>query len=391
MVKISKFHSRSLISLISCVLALAITGTAFADQYTDQISALTQQAQSYQQQADQDAAQATTYQAKVNQLDAQISALQVQMEINQDQYQKVTAEIAANQQKLAVEKTDLGADLKSLYLDSAETPLEMIASSQNLSDFFDKQEYQDSMQQKLQSVMSSVVLLEQQLSNQQHQVTIILNNEHQQQAQLASAQAQANQLLALAQQSAAAANAQVASDNSQINNLRSEEAAMFASLAGSTSGGNGTTTLTFRNLSFGGQCGGGYPASLCNAPIDSTVDQWDLYNRECVSYAAWAMTNDGATVPSFDGDGNATDWPSYLAARGYAVDNNPAGSAVVAIAPASLIGGVGHAMVVDYTEPDGWIHVSQYNWWPTENGPYGLYSEMDVKVIPGLLFIHFPT
>jgi hypothetical protein len=368
---------------------LCFTGTALADQFDDQISALTQQAQADQAQANSYAAQATTYQAKVNQLDAQISALQIQVEINQDQYNKVSTEIAANEAKLEVEKTDLGADLKAMYLNSTETPLEMLASSGSLSDFFDKQQYQDTVQQKMQTVMASVVALEQQLGNQKTQLSNILNAEQQQQALLNTSQQQANQLLALAQQNAAAANAQVASDNAQINNLRSEQAAMFASLAGSSSGGNGTTTLTFRNLSFGGQCGGGYPASLCNAPTDAIIDQWDLYNRECVSYAAWAMTARGASVPSFNGDGNATDWPSYLACRGYAVNNDPSGAAVVAIAPASLIGGVGHAMVVDSIESGGWIHVSQYNWWPTENGPYGLYSEMDLKVIPGLEFIHF--
>jgi len=368
---------------------LCYTGTALADQFDNQISALTQQAQAFQQQANSYDAQATTYQAKVSQLEAQISALQVQIQINQDQYDKVSTEIAQNEAKLALEKADLGADLKAMYLDSAESPLEMLASSGSLSDFFDKQQYQDTVQEKMQSVMSSVVALEQQLGNQKIQITSIINSEHQQQGQLSTSQEQANSLLALAQQNAAAANAQVVSANSQINNLRAQQAAMFANLAGSSSGGNGTTTLTFRNLSFGGQCGGGYPADLCNPSTDAVIDQWDLYNRECVSYAAWAMTQRGATVPSFDGDGNATDWPGYLAARGYLVNNDPSGSAVVAIAPASLIGGVGHAMVVDSIEADGWIHVSQYNWWPTENGPYGLYSEMDLKVIPGLEFIHF--
>jgi peptidoglycan DL-endopeptidase CwlO len=367
----------------------AFSPAVLADQFDNQISALTQQAQAYQKQADSYAEQATTYQAKIAQLNAQISATETQIEINKQQYSFVSNEITANQAKLAVEKSDLGADLKALYLDSTESPLEMLASSGSLSDFFNKEQYQTAIQGKMQAVMSSVVATQEQLANQQGQISDIISSEKEQQAELNASESQASQLLALANQNVAAANAQIASANSQINSLRAQQAAMFASLAGSSSGGNGTTTLTFRNLSFGGQCGGNYPSSLCNPPTDAVVDQWDLYNRECVSYAAWAMTQRGAAVPTFNGEGNATQWPGYLAARGYAVNNNPAGAAVVAIAPASLIGGVGHAMVVDSIESGGWIHVSQYNWWPTENGPYGLYSEMDLKVIPGLEFIHF--
>jgi hypothetical protein len=102
------------------------------------------------------------------------------------------------------------------------------------------------------------------------------------------------------------------------------------------------------------------------------------------------MTNRGGAVPDFQGNGNAYEWPAYLSAHGYRVDSNPAGARVVAIVPTSMIGGVGHAMVVENggAASGGYIHVSQYNWWPTESGPYGIYSTMDVKP-DGLIFIHF--
>src|SRR3989344_418849 len=40
------------------------------------------------------------------------------------------------------------------------------------------------------------------------------------------------------------------------------------------------------------------------------VDPWNLYNRECVSYVAWALEKRfNKKVNPFRGDGNATDWP----------------------------------------------------------------------------------
>ncbi len=359
---------------------------AWADSYDDQISALSQQAAAAQSQANADATQITNYQGKLAQLNAQISALNSQIQLNQLQYTKVSSDIAANEAQLATAKTDLGADIKAMYLASSVTPLEMIASSKNLSDFFNEQQYQDTIRGKIEGAMSSIEALKSKLEAQQNQLTLILNTEHAQQGQLATAQSQANQLLALAEQNAAAANAQVASANSQISNLRAQQAAMFAKLAGATSGGLGD--FTFRNLSFGGQCGGGYPGYLCNSPTDSTVDSWGMLNRECVSYAAYRVASSGRNMPNWGGSGDAYQWPADAASAGIPEDNTPHVGDVL-IAPASMIGGVGHAMYVESIESDGWVHVSQYNWWPTENGPYGLYSEMDVKVVPGLVFIHF--
>ena len=113
-----------------------------------------------------------------------------------------------------------------------------------------------------------------------------------------------------------------------------------------------------------------------------------MLNRECVSYAAYRVAASGRTMPNWGGSGDAYEWPADAAAAGIPVSNVPQ-PGDVAIAPASMIGGVGHAMYVESVEPGGWVHVSQYNLWPTDSGPYGIYSEMDLKVVPGLEFIHF--
>lgn len=364
-----------------------LVGTASADQYDDQINALQQQASAAQGQANQYQAQANDYQQKVNQLQAQINALQAQINLNQAEYTQVQSEIAANQAKLDQEKVVLGANIKQLYLDSTVSPLEMLASTSNISQFLDQQQYQDKVKNSIQDAMTQVEQLQATLDGQQKQLTTILNNLHGQQTQVASTKSEMDSLLALAQSNAAAANAQVQSANSQISGLRAQQAAMWARMS-NTNGNGSIGAFQFKNLSFGGNCGGGYPGYLCNAGVDSTVDSWGMLNRECVSYVAYKIAASGRHMPYWGGSGNAYQWPSDAVRSGIPVDGTPrAGDAV--IAPASMIGGVGHAMYVEYVEGGGYVHVQQYNLWPSESGPYGIYSEMDLKVVPGLEFIHF--
>jgi surface antigen len=364
-----------------------LAGSASADQFDDQIGTLQQQASNAQSQANGFQAQADDYQTKVNQLQAQINALQAQINLNQAEYTQVQSEIAANQTKLDQEKVVLGANIKQMYLDQSVSPLEMLASTQNISQFLDEQQYQDKIKTSIQNAMTQVEQLQQTLDGQQKQLTQILTNLHGQQTQIASTEAQMNQLLALAQSNASAANAQVQADNNQISSLRAQQAAMWARL-NPTNGSGNIGSFVFKNLQFGGACGGGYPSYLCDPAVDSSVDPWGMLNRECVSFVAYKIASSGRNMPNWGGSGNAYQWPSDAAQAGIPVDNTPrAGDAV--IAPASMIGGVGHAMYVEYLESDGWVHVQQYNLWPTDNGPYGIYSEMDLKVVPGLEFIHF--
>jgi surface antigen len=71
-----------------------------------------------------------------------------------------------------------------------------------------------------------------------------------------------------------------------------------------------------------GDPGNDYPARWQNAPQDSTLDSWGEENRECTSFAAWALSSrNGFNMPF---NANARDWGTQAAARGYAVNSTPA-------------------------------------------------------------------
>jgi len=350
--------------LLAVVVCSSFSATALADQFDNQIAAAKQQANAQQAVANQFAAQANDYQTRVNQLNAQIGALQAQINLSQAQFNKVTSQIAANEADLADKKAVLGANLKSMYLDSSVTPLEMIASSSNLSDYFNQQQYQDSIKDKIQLAMADILATQKELGIQKTQVEALLAQQTSQQQQLASARAEANQLLATASQSAAAANAQVAASNAQIATLKAQQYAAIAAASRHISGGSGC---------------GGYPGSWCAAPQDSQVDDWGMYNRECVSYAAWAASDRfGHYVPYWGGRGNAKQWPSNADAAGIPRDSNPRVGDV-----AIYMGGTyGHAMIVEQVNGST-VRVSSFN------GDGTGHFSVDDWPVSLLTFIHF--
>jgi surface antigen len=138
-----------------------------------------------------------------------------------------------------------------------------------------------------------------------------------------------------------------------------------------------------------GRCGGGYPADAingfgahwgCNYAQDNTIDNWGMYNRECVSYTAWKVYASGRHMPYWGGHGNANRWDDNARADGIPVNGTPrAGDVAVA-----HWGSLGHVMYVESVNPNGTINISQYN------ADYnGTYSEVYNLSTSGLVFIHF--
>ena len=124
-------------------------------------------------------------------------------------------------------------------------------------------------------------------------------------------------------------------------------------------------------------CGGGYPEKWCTQPIDTIVDNWGMYNRECVSYTAWKVASTGRFMPYGFGDANR--WPKAAERAGIPVDSQPrAGDVAI-----RYDNKFGHSMYVESVNHDGTINVSQYNM-----NSSGGYSTATVQS-NGLVFIHF--
>jgi len=202
---------------------------------------------------------------------------------------------------------------------------------------------------------------------------------------LAANQAQQQALLNETQGEEATYQSLISSAQQSIANASAQQAAYYQSLLKSAGGGSSGVygSFSYKNWSGDMGCSGGY--SYCTAP-DSEVDQWGLYNRECVSYVAWALQNRfGKYVGNFNGQGNAYQWPDSAPAYSGAVrvyDPQP-GDAVI-LPQSGNFAPIGHAMIVDSVN-GAWMHVSQYNMYGTHG-----YSEMDVEN-SGVILLRFPN
>jgi peptidoglycan DL-endopeptidase CwlO len=342
--------------------------SARADQFDEQIKILEQQRAGNQQSADALGAQANGIQGEIDGLRNQISAIQAQIDVNTARFDELSAQIDAAQKRLAEQKEMLSANIRSMYIEGDITPLEMIASSKNLGDFVDKQEYRDRIKENITNTLDEIERLKKQLNAQREEVTKILDEQKKLRGDLSAKEGEASVKLAQVNQDKAGFDAQVKAQSKAIAQLQAQQrAANRAALGGSITPGDPGR--------------GGYPAKWHNAPKDSLVDSWGMYNRECVSYTAWAVYHSGRNMPYWGGRGNANQWPGNARAAGIPMDYG--GNARVGDVAISMAGFYGHAMYVEAVSGNS-VYISQYNY-----AVDGQYSEMWVSAA-NLYFIHFP-
>ena len=361
-----------------------IAQRVLADPYDDRINALQQQIDNYNNQATQLRAQTETLQSAIALLQTQAADIQIQIDISQEKYNKLAEQISTTEQKIKDNQDALGLTIASMYVEDNITTLEMLASSKNISDFLDKQEYRSSVRDQLTSTINEVKILKAQLTQQKDEIQLVLDRQKIQKNSLIATQSQQQSLLEQTQGQEAAYQSLILQAKTQMN---ADTAARQAYYQSQLKSGNGSSGISgdfyYSNFSGNQGCGGDYP--YCG-PQDSMVDPWALYNRECVSYVAWALANRfHKYVGSFNGQGNAYEWidsaPSFSGAvRVY--DPQPGDAVITPSKPG--FSPLGHAMIVESVSGNT-IHVSQYNFYGT-----GEYSTMDIKN-SGITLLRFPN
>ena len=338
----------------------AVTCSSISD-CQQQISTLNGQNAQTQQTLSALELQAEGYQGAINTLDAQISTLQQQISANQARQASIEQQITANELEITIKKASLADDVKTMYIDGSMTTIEQLATSNNLSEYVDKQEYQTVVQNNLTDIIQQIAALQNTLQQQKAEVEQLLTAQNAQNAQLSSAQSQQTQLLSLDQQQQSAYDAQVSSNKAKISALGAQQAAIIQA-------GTRNVTIPGPSGGSGGYCdagygNGGYPMSWCSAGQDSILTAGGFPNRECTSYAYWYFTQIEGHG-DFQVYGNANQW---LGTSSYPTHNAPAvGSLAVETA-----GSFGHVAVVQAlpgqtyagnTVPSGYLLVSEMNY-----------------------------
>jgi surface antigen/predicted nucleic acid-binding Zn-ribbon protein len=376
--KLASTSNAHLAFLIAIAAVLTFSGIympyAQADKYDEQIKALNAENDQKNAVVGQLGAEADGLSEKISKLQAEIGSLQSKISDNQTKMAELKVQIKAAEDELVKQKGLLGETIRAMYLEGDISTVEMLATSKDLSDFFDKQQYRESVRSKIKTTLDKITKLKLELNTQKETVEKLLAEQTSLQNQLSGQKAENDRLLSLNQGQQNELDAQIKANKARTQQLRSEQLAANRRLTSSgiakiIPGQNGNDT---------------YPNKWRNIPQDSVIDSWGMFNRECVSYTAWKVYESGRNMPYWGGVGNANQWPGNARRANIPVDSNPrVGDVAVATSPVRYWGSVGHVMYVEGINGDGSIRVSQYNF-----GVAGTYSEMNISP-SGMEFIHF--
>lgn len=315
-------------------------------------------------------AQAVSYQDAIAQLQAQIDTVQAQININTARQTEIQNSIIANEQELARQRSVLGENIKVMYLEGQISTIEILATSKNLSEFVDKEEYRTIIKNKIQETLKRIAQLQNELKEQKVQVERLLAEQQSQRAQLANARAAQSAMLAYNQSQQNDYNQLTRNNQAKIDaliaaqrraNNSTDGGYYFLRFPGNVRSFDGSNYL-WRDAGFSMQLG---PCSFNDSYPDSP-DGWGYCTRQCVSYAAWAVGASGRNIPMYYG--NARDWVAAAQNAGIPVYRTPqAGDIAI-----STSGQWGHAMYVEEVISSNRMLVSQYN--ASLNGEYSKVS-----------------
>jgi surface antigen len=306
-------------------------------------------------------------------MNAQIAGIQSQIGATKDKIATLQVGLDQAQANLDKQKMVLQASVNTLYKNAGASTVELLIGSDSFTKFVDSQTYLQNLKDGITGSVQKIIALKAQIQSQQDDQKNLLNQQTAQQQQLQTSQNQVASLLATTQ-------GQESSYQQHLADLRAQQQQILGAIAAQMAA-SGTVLIASDGYN------GGYPAYLSNAPQDSLVDPWGMYNRECVSYAAFKVAQSGRTMPYWGGVGNAQQWPSNAIADGIPVDRSPQVGDVAITYNAPF----GHAMYVERVNGRD-VTISQYNW--LVNGQWGVWSEMTLSAdnsgLGPMYFIHFP-
>jgi len=281
-------HTTRKLLVLAVALCALVTGSLVHADIQSQINNLNSQNIQAQSSLSQLQQQASSYQNAIALLQNQISAIQTAIAASQAKQVQLTQQIAIDKQQIAQKKLSLADDIKTMYINGSMTTIEELATSKNLSDYIDAEQYRTDVQNDLTTTITTIANLETQVQAHKEQVAQLLQTQQQQQAQATTDQANEQQLLSLNQSQQSQYNQQIAANDSRISQLVAEQAAINGQYAGTVkvaaSTGGGACNI--------GQGSGGYP--WCNAPFtfnSSPIDPNGFPERQCTSFAYWYFTS----------------------------------------------------------------------------------------------------
>lgn len=383
--KITSHKTAKITVLVGAVFVMSLAGGALVSSQSlqEQINNLRSQNNQKQEAQYQLSQEATDLNDKVSKLQAQIDSLQGKINDNQNRSQDLHQQIETAEAELAKQKKVLGDNIRQMYLEGQISTLEMLASSKNISEFVDKQQYRNAVKDKIKTTLDKITELKHQLRGQRDEVEKLLAEQKLAQNELGGQRGEQNRLLAMNADQRSQLDGEIKQNAGRIAELQRQQVLENAKLFGGKvpSGVAGGGGYPWGNA----QClHAGYPDTQCpnydwGYPGYGMWDTWGYGYRNCTSWVAYKVAASGRHMPS--GLGHAKNWIGNAQARGYSVSYGE--GAQVGDAAVNPNGFYGHVMYVEAVEGNT-VYVSDYN-----AGGDGYYRGPRPVSASGLVFIHF--
>jgi surface antigen/peptidoglycan hydrolase CwlO-like protein len=356
-----------------------------ADSFDERISRIQSEIDQYQAEAGKLNGQVDSLQKELGAITAQKNVIQSQIDLQQAQHDKLVQQIADNEKKIADNQDALGDTIADLYISGDISPLEMLASSQSIADYVDKQTYQNTIRDSLVLTINTIKSTKKQLEQQKKDVDRVLAEQQMARDALTAKENQQAQLIADTRGQEAAYQRLVTDRENQKLSVQQEQQSAIE--AASRRAGGPISVLP------GDPNKGGYPWEA-GCWLDSNAwshggaygdgtDPLGYGCRQCVSYVAWRVGDYTGKFPYYWG--NANMWPASARAAGYSTGTTPRVNSVGVISA----GQFGHVVWIEAVNGDGTVDVSQYNYYNAGGPGWGNYSKMRVSAATYDTYIYF--
>lgn len=373
------------IMVLSAPLALLGNTSVYGNSFAAQEKAINGQIGEYEKTAERLGKKVTSLEATLQRLTAQYNKARAELRLTQVRYDAIGQEIKKTEADIKQNQDALGDVLSELYIAQQVTPFEMLASSKNISDYVDRQTYQNVIRDSLQEHITSIDQLKKSLEAKQAEIGMLLTRQKSQERSLAAKQKEQSDLVRQTKGEQRSYQQLVDESRRYLKDMSAQQREFFERRQATGSARAGVIgDIAFSDWSGNTPCGGGYPSKWCSIGQDTVVDNWGLYNRECVSYSAWRASSMGKYVGNFNGQGNAMEWPdSAVAFSGAEIVTKPKVGDVAIMPAIPGLAPIGHSMNVEKIIDDTTVVISQYNFYGS-----GEYSTMKLKT-SGITFLRF--
>lgn len=310
------------------------------------------------QQANNAINEAMTVEGEIEKLNVEIAAIQANIDTSIAMIDDLKQQIKETEEKLDTQQNGLASLLVQMHFDDNDNPLALLAGSNSLSDYAEKQARNETIKSQIAAGIETIKELKKDLEGEKADIERLVMEMEGQKSAIASKKAEQAEIAEKYRSDAAAFTADAEAKHKE---MLAEVEWIRTQVTSSANIGGPRSTAGYNSYEYAGQCASYYNGMpYGDAAIWYTWTGHGGYRCQCVDYAGWKVweyTNHRVNAASW---GNANMWDDWN--HGYSgiwIDNTPAPNTVAV----SDYGGYGHVMWVESVNPDGTLNISEYNYY----------------------------